>query len=254
MTVEEGPVRPRILRLGRPWAVEKLELLRYYLGGTSARGGGFMVATKRAPARYYIDLFAGPGQSRLEDGQTLDGSPLIAAKATPSFDRLYWVEANARNVASLRAHRLDFPSRRIDVVHSDANSAVDAILAHLPRNAPTLAFLDPEGAELAWSTVEKLARHGPGYKIELFMLFAYNMGIVRLMPRDRRKMIYQEKLDQLMPDARGWRDVYSQRDELSPFDFRRAILEEYVSGLKRLGYRHIPAPRLIPAPVVRGCT
>ncbi len=55
-----------------------------------------------------------------------------------------------------------------------------------------------------------------------------------------------------MPDPDGWRNVYSLRDELSPFYFRRAILEEYVTGLKRLGYLHIPAPRLIPRPGGQG--
>ncbi|MDP9350463.1 MAG: hypothetical protein M3P51_02820, partial [Chloroflexota bacterium] len=40
------------------WSVEeKLELLRCYIG-TEHGQGGFLKATKRAPARYYIDLFA----------------------------------------------------------------------------------------------------------------------------------------------------------------------------------------------------
>src|SRR5688572_6659796 len=138
----EEAVGPKVARTGRPWAGEKLEFLRYYLGGTGHRGGGFMTATGTAGARYYVDLFAGPGQSAFEDGQTLDGSPLIAAKASPAFTRLFWADADARNVASLRAHRRDHPERDIVVYHGDANLVVDSVLAELPRRYPVLAFLD----------------------------------------------------------------------------------------------------------------
>jgi len=186
---EDGPKSNKVLRPGRPWAREKLALLRYYLGGTSEKGGGFMFATKTAPSRYYLDLFAGPGQSRLEDGELLDGSPLIAAKATPPFTRLFWVESNARDARSLEAHRSDFPDRNITILQRDANYAVQEVLVSIPRNAATLAFLDPEGAELEWATVARLAQHKQRNKIELFMLFAYNMAIVRLMPRDQAKMV-----------------------------------------------------------------
>jgi len=78
-------IGPKIVREGRPWAREKLEFLRYYLGGTGYKGGGFMMATQSAGGRYYLDLFAGSGQSQLADGQILDGSPLIAAQAQPNF-------------------------------------------------------------------------------------------------------------------------------------------------------------------------
>ena len=93
-------VGPKIARKGRPWAREKLEFLRYYLGGTGYKGGGFMMATQSANSRYYLDLFAGSGQSQLEGGEILDGSPLIAAQAQPNFSRLFWVDSVRRNAAS----------------------------------------------------------------------------------------------------------------------------------------------------------
>src|SRR3954464_3217722 len=66
---------PKTSRPGRPWTRAKLALLRYYLGGTSEKGGGFMVATRNARGRHYIDLFAGPGECRFGDEETIDGSP-----------------------------------------------------------------------------------------------------------------------------------------------------------------------------------
>jgi three-Cys-motif partner protein len=95
-----GAVGPKRFRKGQPWTTEKLEFLRYYLGGTSHKGGGFMKATQRAGGSYYVDLFAAPGQVQLEDGAILDGSPLIAARATPPFKRLFWVDADPLNASA----------------------------------------------------------------------------------------------------------------------------------------------------------
>lgn len=243
-------VGPKVKRPGRPWAREKLEFLRYYLGGTGHRGGGFMAATKRAGQRYYIDLFAGPGQLVMDNGEILDGSPLIAAKATPSFTRMFWVDTDPKNAASLRAYRDDYPERRIDVCEGDANIVVDAILDDLPSVFPILAFIDPEGSETDWVTIEKVAAHKPlpRKKIELFLLFPSDTGIIRFFPRDPAKMVHHDKLDRMMPSREGWRALDARRNEVSPAEFRRLLLKEYVDGLKRLGYRHVPDPRLVRGP------
>ena len=251
MTCEAGePIGPKLTRPGRPWAREKLEFLRYYLGGTGHRGGGFMSATQRAGRRYYVDLFAGPGQVEMEDGEILDGSPLIAAKATPPFTRLFWVDANRRNAASLRAYRLDYPDRRIDVYWGDANVVIDEILGELPRVFPVLAFIDPEGSEADWATIRKLATYKAAGrpKIEIFLLFPSDTGIIRFFPRDPSRMRHQDKLDRMLPSPAAWRTLYRQRNAISTAEFRRRLLGEYVTGLRDLGYRHVPDPRLVCRP------
>jgi len=233
------------------WSAEKLQLLRCYLGGDNNKGG-FLPATQRARERYYIDLFAGSGQNRIRHtSDIIDGSPLISVKAGPPvFTRLYWVDAEERNVASLDAHRLDHPNRQITTIVGDANVRVDDILRTLPKTFPTFAFLDPRGGELRWDTVAKLSRHKPSNKIELFILFAYNQGLVRLMPHDPNRMVHQDVLDRVMPDAASWRRIYATRvnKQATRHDFRRAMLDEYVRGLTALGYAFVPSPRLIRAP------
>lgn len=185
----------------------------------------------------------------------IDGSPLIALKAgPPTFTRLFWVEADSRNVASLEAHREEYPARQISVYAGDANERVDDILQALPARYPTFAFLDPRGGELNWQTIVKLARHKSAgeKKIELFILFAYNQGIVRLMPLDPSRMRRENEavLDRVMPDADGWRALYRGRTagSLDRHEVRRAMLDEYVRGLKALSYVFVPAPRLIRTP------
>lgn len=229
------------------WSAEKLDVLRCYLGGGR---GGFLPATTAARQRYYLDLFAGPGQNRIKaTGEVIDGSPLVALKAGPPFfTRLTWVEADPENVASLEAHRQEHQGRQIAVHAGDANVVIDTILGSLPKEYPAFAFLDPRGGELHWQTVWKLAHHKPTRKIELFILFAFNMGIVRLLPHDPMRLINQDVLDRVMPDPTGWRRIYQQRSTLRASDFRRAMLEEYVRGLRALGYQHVPSPRLITTP------
>lgn len=56
------------------------------------------------------------------------------------------------------------------------------MLERIPRRAPAFAFLDPEGSELHWSTVEAIADHKCGHaktKIEQLILFPVDMGFVR---------------------------------------------------------------------------
>lgn len=258
-TLKSGELRVatqrKVKRTGEvgEWSAEKLDLLRCYLGGNNQRGG-FLPATTSAHRRYYIDLFAGPGEDKIrETGQVIDGSPLIALKAgPPEFTGLYFVDADPKNGASLEAHRDDFLGRSVQIFCGDANVEVDHVLARLATKYPAFAFLDPRGSELRWETVTKLARHKlPTFpKIELFILFAYNQGLVRFMPYDPTKMVNHDELDRVMPDAMGWRRIYAQRvsGEAGPNDIRRAMLDEYVQGLKALGYKYVPPPRLIATP------
>jgi hypothetical protein len=50
---------------------------------------------------------------------------------------------------------------RARVFGRDANSQIADMLTLVPRNAPAFAFLDPEGSELAWTTVDAIAGHKP---------------------------------------------------------------------------------------------
>jgi three-Cys-motif partner protein len=233
------------------WSAEKLNLLRCYLRG-------FLTATKRAPSRYYIDLFAGPGRNRVrETGEEIDGSPLIAMKAgPPDFTCLFLVDKSQQNTMSLAEYCKDYPGRCVNIYCGNANEEIDKILQNVPKkDSPTFAFLDPLGGELEWRTVVKLAQHKAGHneKIELFILFAYNQGLVRLMPNDPKKMEHDDVLDRVMPSSTGWRTVYQSRVNMriNRHQLRRAMLSEYVDCLKSLGYKYVPPARLISTPNYR---
>ena len=132
----------------------------------------------------------------------------------------------------------------------NANAKIDDVLVTLPKNYPVFAFLDPYVAELDWRTIEKLAAHKPMNKIELFILFACNTGLVRLLPTDPAKLVNAAVLDRVMPDPEGWRNVYAQRTHgrVHRQDFRRALLDACVRGLESPGYAFEPPPRLFFTP------
>jgi three-Cys-motif partner protein len=101
-------------------------------------------------ALVYLDLFAGPGRSRIR-GTTkiVNSSPLLILGLPETFDRYIFCEGKAANAQALekRCHR-DFPGRKVTVIPGDANISVNKIIEKMPqpgRNNRVLGFcfLDP---------------------------------------------------------------------------------------------------------------
>jgi len=234
------------------WTKEKLEILTEYLGGEKY-GGGFAYATKRARGTYYIDAFAGPGTCRVRDtGEEVDGSPLIALKVKPPFTKYFFFDSDPEAVRALR-HLItqDMPDMlpRVTTIAGDCNDRIGEALDQLPQTAPCFAFLDPEGAELHWDTIVRIAQHKRPNRIEVLVLFPYD-GLVRLMPRDLSKLVHAHIIDRVMPDPEEWRRVYEARIKgvLSPRETRRAFAEMYRTGLLSLGYQYVPPLRVVKGP------
>lgn len=119
--------------------------------------------------RYYIDLQAGRGKVSIGDKLYL-GSPLIALTIDPSFTQYRLNELKTENYEIL-AKRVAQAARhsRVRLFQRDGNEVVHDICDEInAREAQgkiqgkgstvNLAFLDPYGLELKWSTVERLAR------------------------------------------------------------------------------------------------
>ncbi|WP_239656782.1 three-Cys-motif partner protein TcmP [Mycobacterium riyadhense] len=74
-----------------------------------------------------------------------------------------------------------FPNdNRYRVIKGDCNQTIDGVLQELQpiRWAPTFAFLDQQGAEIHWRTIERLARfreNKNGWKTELWILMSPTM-------------------------------------------------------------------------------
>lgn len=168
------------------WTQSKLDLLRDYLDA-------FTTATKlRSPKeRIYLDLFGGEPEN--VDRTTLnpiDGSARIALDtANPPFSRLRFFELPP-NAATLSATLSEeYPGRDVGVYEGDCNETIGQALADLHRDdlawAPTFAFIDPNGPDCHWTTLNALAEHkGPHAKtkVELWMLFPVPL-FQRMLPK-----------------------------------------------------------------------
>lgn len=207
--------------------------------------GRFAMASSGQPERVYLDAFAGEGhgQDRLS-GEQFPGSARIALDAGEhaGFTRFRYFELG-RRAGELEAQlRGSYPGRDIKVYEGDCNKTIPAALAELRplRWAPTFAFLDPDGMELAWGTLQAVADHKrgyrragsakPEYKVELWMLFP-SAGIMRTLALESAKLreADMERATRLF-GTEDWRPIYELRrfNELSGAEAR----EEYVNLMR----------------------
>ena len=221
------------------WTRGKLQILRNYLNEFTT------TAKHKATERLYFDLFAGETENidRIT-GEPLQGSPWVALSTDdPPFTRLRFFELNHPKELEEQL-RADFPDRDFRVFPGDCNEIIHQVLGDLEEVswAPAFAFIDPDGPDVRWGTLEALAafKAGRKYKVELWMLFPEPM-FVRLLRVDGEDVRPQD-VDRIsaMFGTDEWRAIYEARvrEELEPSQARM----EYVNLMrwrleKLLGYR-----------------
>lgn len=133
-----------------PWAVLKLAILEYYVSLYTT------IIKKIFKRAYYLDLFSGPGLNHIAGTSTVIlGSPLIADRipnTQKKFDKLLLIEQNrpySRALATLLPDAI--------VINRDVNAGgLEEAFKSIPADVSCLAFVDPEGLELQWSTLKLL--------------------------------------------------------------------------------------------------
>ncbi|MGE4425021.1 MAG: three-Cys-motif partner protein TcmP [Solirubrobacteraceae bacterium] len=184
----------------------KLEVLRQYLHG-------FAGASRSAGPWYAIDLFAGSGLNVTKTGREVPGSTRTIldahqegiAEPHPATGVIA-IESDAHRCRRLRT-RLAPYGARAHVLEGDHEGHLEAALRLVPRDALSFALLDPEGFDVAWSTVARLASHRlhpSGWKMEQLVLFP-SAWVGRL--RDPK---HHHVLDRAF-GTHEWRAVLSQR-------------------------------------------
>jgi len=215
------------------WTLKKLAVLLLY----------FEPFTRLCHGGYYIDGLAGPGMCEVKESPSparlVWGSPLLALRTQPGFERSFFVEIDGSSAEALSA-RTRQSANRCEVRVGDANLLVPRIVrSDVPLGAPCFCFLDPEASEVYWSTISQVA-HCPGRKRmpELLINFPLEMASQRLLtteePMDRASV---EKLDRFFP-SRNWREVYDARRSaaITPPEAKEQYLDIYKAGLLELGY------------------
>jgi three-Cys-motif partner protein len=218
-----------LMREAGEWASEKLFYVERYIRmfETSMR--------EKWPDRNYLDLLAGPGKNRLRDtGSVLLGSPLLALTAEHPFTGYYFVESGPEDAKALR-ERCDASGHagRVRVFNDDCNVVVDQIVADLKHEHPkslNLAFLDPEGLEMQWATVAKLASVP---RMDLIINYPEG-GLNRMMPVAVDSG-GDTAVDRFFGD-RGWRNIYAGWQRSPSGSVHWDLIDFYRNRLQALGY------------------
>lgn len=142
------------------WTGLKLIALKYYLPT-------YLNILARRTRVGYVDFFAGPGLNRIGKRKVaLPGSPLIPLVVRETdedrfFSHLFYCEANAEYAKALRKRVAAFIPNGCETTfyEGDANRFVTELPDLVKGNGigHVLVFVDPEGLEWHWSSMEKLA-------------------------------------------------------------------------------------------------
>lgn len=225
------------MRESQDYAKDKLRILQGYVYRftTSMRN-------KLWRALYFIDLQAGPGKNIFHPSKDIMlGSPLVALMAKYPFTHYRFVELDPVDFDALKKRVAHSPrNERVVLYNDDCNFIIDEIVGELQEldsrfmegkwPSLNLAFLDPEGLELQWQTVEKLGRVN---RMDLIINFSTS-GFTR----NAQQMFEAEqatKLD-LFFGTDGWRSVYQQVVGRDVTHIRRTMLDYYKQRLASLGY------------------
>ena len=213
------------------WSCDKHWFLGRYIDAftTSMR-------KKKWDGLYYIDLFAGAGIERLEGSEKLCwGSPMIAAQAPRPFDGLYFCEKNAEMCNALKA-RMEKIVKNTHIVNGYANDEICDIVRKIPKNALSLAFLDPFGLHLAFDTLKTLST----IRCDLIIFFPDYLDAMRNWEHNYFDSP-KSNLDRCLGKGADWRAIINNtpRNRIA-----ETLRELYVKQIKKLGYTEFAYQRI----------
>ena len=170
-------------QFGGDWTQQKIEIVVDY-----ARA--YLVIMNSYPQFkcLYIDGFAGSGDINKDhkiDLESIKGAAIriLEIDNPKSFDIYYFVELDESNKKDLENMiNESFSEKMTYVVCDDCNNKLISMADYLRKNnsVRTLAFIDPFGMALKWSSVEILK----GLGIDLWILVPTGIGMNRLLKRN----------------------------------------------------------------------
>jgi len=216
------------------WAEDKLRWWHRYVDITTTAMGD---NPKWKDGVVYIDLFAGPGICTIRDtGRRLPGSPMIAAHAPKPFRKLLLCELNPVDAAVCEQRLKSSPaSNRFQVFVGDCNIKVREIVAAIPHDALSLAFIDPTGLHANLETIRQLSQ---SRKVDLLIYFPDAIDVVRNVNEFYLPRLHSN-LDLVLGVDSGWREQWKALGSQDGPNARRLFSNVYQEQLKKhAGYTH----------------
>lgn len=171
-------------QFGGDWTKNKINILVEY-------AHAYLTIMKVMAGRYdwkllYFDGFAGSGlvekEGRYSRNITVGAATRIVELDDPRpFDKYVFVEKNRANTQLLEQRtKNNQPNKDIIVQQADCNERLLAMAKFLRgkgKNYKVLAYIDPYGMQLEWSSIEALK----GLSIDMWILVPTGMGVNRLL-------------------------------------------------------------------------
>jgi len=212
-----------------PWAEQKYQYVGMYaqLFSTGMKN--------KWPHRIYLDLFSGPGYSRVRDtNRVVLGSPMIALSLPDQFDSYVFADENPESLDTLRTRvsRLGY-SVSPTYIPGDANEKVGRVLeviAKTPsKSTLSFCFLDPYKLNIHFETVRRIAE---GRSVDFLILLALYIDA------NRNVAFYaaegNQTIDLFLGDTnwrQGWKVAGRSGDTIVEF-----LAREYSTRMSDIGY------------------
>lgn len=215
------------------WALEKHALLSRYIDITRATRRKF-TDPARAPTTpagaAYIEVFSGPGRSRIKNTKTvIDGSPLVAFRSAVSggvpFTEIHLGDQKAEYSAAA-AKRIETAGGKALSYYGAAEVTAQQIVARLNPNGFHIAFLDPY--DLAGLSFKLVSTFATMKRMDMLMH-------VSVLDIQRNTGLYSaEDCEIFDAFAPGWRDHVDLNQNLT--SIRTGVINYWQQLLRQLGF------------------
>ena len=185
-------------QFGGNWTQQKIDMV-------VAHAKAYLIIMNNYPQYkpLYFDGFAGSGDIYKNDETDIDAIKgaairILEIDQPKVFDTYYFVEKDENNKNELeKSIKQNFPNRQAYVVSEDCNKKLLSMADYLRKNSNyrVLAFIDPYGMSVDWSSIYALK----GLGIDLWILVPTGMGINRLLKNDGKiSDAWLEKLERFL--------------------------------------------------------
>ena len=206
----------------------------YKLGKLDEYLKAYTTALKKRGFRLvFFDAFAGTGDIQI-GGETpllgavddyspfIEGSAVRALQCGAAFQRYVFVEKSKSKARDLRDKLIaKFPTfqDRIDIHQGDANEELLDFCARTDwKKTRAVVFLDPQGNQVKWKTIEAIARTNA---IDLWYLFPAGLGVHRQIGRDGKvHFSHGASLDDLFGTSEWRHNFIEEQDGADLFERR----------------------------------
>jgi len=207
-----------------PWASDKLKIVTDYIQASGAARRGYL-----GTGAAYIDVFCGPGRSKVRTtGQFMDGSPVAAFKKAKGslapFTSINISDADPELLAAADK-RLSALGAPVQAISGPASLAMPKIVQSLNTYGLHFAFLDPHNlGTLSFDLFESLAT-----LTRIDIIAHVSLSDLR-RNADRYTSAAYDQFDKFAP---GWRDRVGT--DMNQEALRGAIIQYWSEKVMKLG-------------------